>query len=803
MDKKKPQRQMPNRDPRIPRTEEAHKEMVLSFMQKHMGAAAARKLQIANAYDAFNNNQDNSVYSSQFDVFAGEELIYHTGHRTGIANGSIGDGGEALHGRKMDVPYVWVRLGKIRKKVTLLEGELARRGFQAQVAAINREAKDRKTEFRNNTAAAIATKKDMRMVDQALGQPFAEPANVPDDMTKLEQHVSKNYRDKAAMVMQAILTFSVEHYRYLFMRLSLFIDAVVAGECHASCEIRNGFPWFYRVNPLKVIYDSVSDDDFLTGMTAFMEYDYVDLYDAAEHYGMDKAKATKLYEEYKNGSIQWKGVPSAYQGKAHFPAFSEDISTGSMERVLQTKMQWVDFKEVQAKVWKDEFGQEFVQTYYNEKEVSLTAKEVSNGAKIEKRLIKSCRRATLLGGELLVEWGEVPYQTRSIDNFTETTLDVVSMIPYYINGSVVSLVDQLSPLQSLKEFFVTKLQLEIAKSGGKGISIDVSMMPPEWGGGQTAINRALYYLKGIGVHFKSHQHGDIPGTKSIEEFDTGVGRAIEAYLRLSEWLDSEMDEMSGITPTREGQITSANQLKGVTASSNAQSSLITEGFFQRFYELENRLLTKHLEQAKICWAGNPDKFRPAIGDEAFDFLVDNIDIDLQDYGVTVYPQPIDYENLKIFVMQAVSAGLPAHVGMKIMRLAVFNIEQAIDEFYEKEEERGQQQLAMQQQIAAEANASREAIAKMQMDRASVPAQIAADAKIESTKINVGGQAANIKAKGGNERAAAMDGMATEVFKAGLAQQEADLQRNFEAEQNTQVVGQQMNGTQEQGGMVAQ
>ena len=122
MDKKQPQRQMPNRDPRIPRTEEAHKEMVLSFMQKHMGAAAARKLQIANAYDAFNNNQDNSVYSSQFDVFAGEELIYHTGHRTGIANGSIGDGGEALHGRKMDVPYVWVRLGKIRKKVTLLEG---------------------------------------------------------------------------------------------------------------------------------------------------------------------------------------------------------------------------------------------------------------------------------------------------------------------------------------------------------------------------------------------------------------------------------------------------------------------------------------------------------------------------------------------------------------------------------------------------------------------------------------------------------------------------------------------------------
>jgi hypothetical protein len=213
--------------------------------------------------------------------------------------------------------------------------------------------------------------------------------------------------------------------------------------------------------------------------------------------------------------------------------------------------------------------------------------------------------------------------------------------------------------------------------------------------------------------------------------------------------------------------------------------LVTEGFFQRFYEFENRVLIKHLEQAKICWAMNPDRFRQAIGDSAFEFLVDNIDLDLQDYGIHVYPQPVDYENLKNFIMQAVSAGMPAHVGLKVMRIAVFNIEQAIDMFYEEEEKRKQQMMDQQQQIAAEANASNERIAAAQLQRAQVPAQITADAKLAATQMQVEGSTRNTQLKGQNEQAASGAKQATEVFKSSLALQEAELGRQQERELATQ------------------
>ena len=743
-----------------------HLEYTLALLGRYGSNASYQQAMVADAYEAFNNNQSVESYNDQLSAYDVDMTK---------VTGNAGDKGE--------VPFIWIRLGQIRAKVGVLEGDLIKRGFRPQVRAVNADALHRKAEFRLKIKADTAFAPYGKELDAALGQgPMAEPDNVPETLAEVESFVAKNYKDQAAQVTQAILLYAIEFYRYRELRLRLFLDAVIAGRCHVGIEIRAGFPIFKYYNPLRVVTDTWGEEDHRDDDSCFMACDYKSPEDIAEEFGLGLAELQDLYDRYQTDKIDFHGV-GAPGGNMIYKPFAEN---GTNIEMLVIRSQWIDRKMVSAKVTTDKHGNEHVQTIYSEDagEHKLTKKEEGEGATIERRLVKTVRKAAVIGGDLVLDWGEATNTVRRIDNPAETMLDYCTLVPYSMNGKNVSLVQMISPIYALKEFFWTKIQLEISKSGGRGISIDATQLPPEWGDASSAIPIALYYLKGTGVHIRSGSSTDIAGDPPVVDFDMSVGNAIEAFLRLSEALDAEAGEMIGVTPTRQGEIVSANQLSGVTAQSNAAASLVTLGLHERFKQFESRVMTKYVEKAKICWAMNPERFRPALGDLNFDWIVKNVDVQLQDYGVFIYEEPIDKQKLEFFVTSAVSAGMPPHIGLKVMQMAEEDVQKAVDFFYKKEEDRQQQMMQQGQAVEQMRGENEKAKSQTDMAKAIEPVKLKVQGDLEKTDRVIAGSMAEKKLDLIAQAGAASQKQAGEIFKAGMS----DLAAQRKAQEQTPSQG---------------
>jgi len=355
-------------------------------------------------------------------------------------------------------------------------------------------------------------------------------------------------------------------------------------------------------------------------------------------------------------------------------------------RALVFQAQWLDYKEVKVKVSYDSYGNEHIH-YLDErklnalkdklkginkrenpdlhekakKEVSnyasnfkLSPKETEAGAKITKRRIKTVRTAALIGGSILKEWGEEKNITRDFSNPSETTLSYHALIPNYVHHKNLSKVDELKGIQDLKNILLFKIQLEISKSGGKGITINEDMLPEGF-----TTKDVMYYLKAFGIiPSVKGKEGYPENVKVVEQFDMGISDTVSQILNIVIYLDSQMDRISGISDIRQGQ-TQTGQLVGVTQASLVQSSMITEHLFDLFSQFEERVFQKHADLVKILWAKKRDKFAPILGDLNMNFLESDVEVDMDDYAIFVKVTPPllrDEELIKQLVMQAWQGG---------------------------------------------------------------------------------------------------------------------------------------------------
>lgn len=747
---------LPLYPPTKERDENYYRDYILALLHQHCTAGHYAQLRASDLYQSFLGKEANTEYHSQLEVY------------------DI-DPSQTPGGTGMNVPYIWVNMGEIQAKVKVLESDLIRRGFRPQVKVINKDAQERKSEAKQKALAAAIFRPYGRALDEALGEgPLAEPVDSPKNAADVEEYIRRTYKDQAGVVMQAVINYAIEYYRYKELRLQLFMDVAIVGECHAGVVIKNGMPEFQYCSPLRSVSDAFSMDDHRTDAQMFITWDYMTLPEIAEEFGIKSEEFEELQKLREKNKLSWNGVPSA-SDSIMFQPFQEH---GEVQRALVARAQWLDVKEVAAKITTDQHGNEHFHTFYDD------PKKAEKGDKLEKRLVRTTREAVLIGGHILRNWGEAKNQDRSVDDPTETNLDFLSLKPYTFLGQNQSAVGILTPLYRLRHFFWTKIQLEVSKSGGKGITIHPDRLPDEWGDSTTAVPLALYYLKGTGIQIANGEMGP-DDRRAVEEFDMSIGNSIEAFLRLSEAIDQEAGVAVGVPDTRQGEVVSANQLSGVTAQTNAAAAAVTAGLHERFSHFESRLLTRFCAKAKICWAMNPEKFRPALGDFNFEWLLDNVDVDLQDYGMVIYREPIDFDTLQIYVNSAVSAGMPPHVGLKIMLIAVEDVSRAIQEFYREEESRQERAEQLQLQMAREANQAMLQAKQEDLKSKVAPAQIAADAKVQGAQI-AGQAAANVaRIKSGDQDRANIAKQATEIFKSRAQQalEDAKMAREPENQQN--------------------
>jgi hypothetical protein len=322
--------------------------------------------------------------------------------------------------------------------------------------------------------------------------------------------------------------------------------------------------------------------------------------------------------------------------------------------------------------------------------------------KVERKKIGVLRKATLIAGVYLTNWGEVENQFRYAQGYAKCMNVVTSYRPFYINGRSTSEVDSITKIQDFRDYILTKLQLEITKSGGNVIAVDVSKLPADWGDPQNAIKNMLYYMKSMGVVTYDSSQGEIPDGNAmpIDRFDIGIGSVVSSLLGLIQFLDNEMNEVSGINDSRMGNIQN-NQLSSVTSMMLTQSNKISKYTFNGFFEFESRVLTKHAQQIKTTWETNPDRWVLAIGDYYMDFLHNDSDLTLDDHSIIIKQGVISRTDLKQYLMAGIEHGMPIEEALEIEMLAIDDIKGALNAFIKNRKKSTKELQAMQQNMQAQ------------------------------------------------------------------------------------------------------
>ena len=666
-----------------------YKNKVLSFLRASTSRSAYIKYMMQRCYDYFEGNNTNNPYKSLSNVFNIQKKSK-----------------EGMQTLKM--PTIFTDLNHIKAKVRSLQGELDGMGFKYHVESINKEAKSRKLDMKIKMMADMAMRPYYDHAAAETGIDVGMNEELPETYEELEEiFKNKGYKDVSDMCMDACLRYSLQYWNYVMMRFQLFRDVVIAGECHAETVVVNGFPQLKRHNPINVFFTiNPNDDDLLSRTNAKGVCYYSDINEVMNEFDLTNEQIEEAKKLGLAGATEpYLGI--LYNGIKYFEPFLED-----KKHILVCKWKWTDTVEkagVEITYADDRKEFRIIDTAKVDKNrIDKKYLGIPDDArfKVSRKKVTTLKKCTLLAGEIVVDYGEEDFLIRDSENISMALCPIVSYKPEYHNGSNTSEVAQLMKIQDLRNYYMTMLTLEITKSGGKALAVDVSKLPKEWGATpQDKMGKVMHYWKGFGIlPYNSAEGEGLPGSNTIpiQNFDTGIGSALTSYVTLMQFLEAEMDKISGINGARLGNIQSANQLKGVTELALSQSNTITRYLYRGFFAFESRLLTYHCQHIKMTWIHNPERFAPIVGDFYMEFLKQDVDITMDTHAAIVTQEEISVETLRNYLMMAVQANaLPLDHALKLEIEAMSDVRQAvydyIDEMQDVREKADQQKQQLQEQ----------------------------------------------------------------------------------------------------------
>lgn len=552
------------------------------------------------------------------------------------------------------LPAQWQPINKIRQKIKVLLGELDSKGYDFRVEAINKESKIRKLEAKEEMRVQMRIAPAMQQLDEYIGLQTQQQI-MPESEEELDEFFDKNYKEEAEIVLYYALKFLDKKVGWKSVRRELFRDMLIAGKCFVKNEIINGIPTVRRIDPRFMVYDKYAENDFISDSTYFGEIRYMSAADAAVKYNLTQEQINQAHDQYKdftrtmsaksspgqrNLEVNWFGsLPDGY-GMRWFDETPNGL------RVLVVEGCWQDFKKYKNKVSEDKYGDEHIKT------IGPDSQEREG---VISKTIKIWRRGTLIGGKFMTDWGEIPNQPRDNESLAETQPPYIAVIPDFVNGRAVSIVEQLKGLQNLKDIITYNVVLTMARAGAKGFIYDVSQCPDNWD-----VATVIKYLKTVGIAFIDSKQGGTPAQfNQFQSIDMSLSESVSKYLEMSVWVDREMDSVSGINEARQGVVQGASQAVGVTRSALLQSSLTTASLFNIFDEFSTKVWNYQAKLVKIAFPEAPERFASIIGDVGVDFLQNDIDLELDDYAVFIEVTPAlldDLSNFQQIIMAALSAG---------------------------------------------------------------------------------------------------------------------------------------------------
>ncbi len=528
----------------------------------------------------------------------------------------------------------------IRPKIDLLIGEETKRPMNFRVVRTSQEAASELQDREKELLMQYLMAQVMSKLGPEEAQQFQEQLQSGEIMPpeQIAKYMDKEYKD-------VIENTAYHTLSYLREKLSLdneFIkgwkDALIAGTEIYYVGVQNAEPYLERVNPMYFSYDQSPDLEFIEdGMWCCrrMRLPITEIYD--RYYDKLTEKDLNKLEEMMTGR------PSNDMGEKDPVDDFNHISMHIYDNpVYDQKTRsninvwhccWKSFKKIYYVTTLDDQGQPQItiaDEYY---------KKVGTELSVEPDWIVEVWEGYRAGSDLYFGIAPVEYQHVSIDNPNSQKLPYTGAVYSNTNSKPRSLVSILKPLQYMYIVLWYKLEVAIARDGGKAIVMDVNQIPKSMG---ITADRWLHYLKSVGVVFINPYEGQDGGVNGraasfnqFQNIDLTQGDVCAQYIQLMDKIEQLAGTISGITEQREGAI-SSNELVGNVERSVVQSSHITEPLFWVHNQCKRRALNMLLNTAKGAWEDT--------GKTKLSYIFDNGERAFLDINQKFY-----YEDMDVFV----------------------------------------------------------------------------------------------------------------------------------------------------------
>jgi hypothetical protein len=659
---------------------------VCRMMDDRCSHETYRRVQMSEAFDYYYGKHVNEDYKSLMRVFENK------GEKT--------------------TPYNYINFDSISSKVNVLVGELSGRDFGIHVQADNSGAYKRKKAREERLRYLMKMNQMMMQAAQESGIAYGLNENIPRNEKELKKAMD-SYRDVYESMIEEAINEFVEDEMYMYLRSKNFLNLIVCNQVHAEVKLVNGYLKYRALNPLNVLIDPYALDDYQLEASGVVVAKYMSIPDVIEEYGVEHDVLKHYMEVYRNSSNEfkgWKGKSLRHGGHtstAFSPFLNYNESTHTYERVLVLYGEWKDTRRTALKITHDSFGRSHVHTFMDGKlkSAKLTNKEkLDDRNRLEHKDIEIKRHATIVGGCYVISAGETGNYERDPDYPERTKLSIVSYVHNYNNQQSVSVVDRLKSIQDFKNFLLTSLQKEIAKTKGNGIAIDLAYVDPMvYGAGEEAVQNILSQYASYGVFTYNSQLGGVPepGARPFQFVEQRVQSQINETLSLVGWLDQEMNKISGLNDNRLG-LAPERQLVQQGRQQLLQSNAITEGLYKGFEGFEKLLFTRIARIISMSWVHRPERY---------DRIAQRLDIDipedhkadLQNYKISLKTLPIGKDLLMNMIQASMErGGISFPDAVKLLLDNNDNFREALIKFVEKHDELQERaEQAQQQQIQAE------------------------------------------------------------------------------------------------------
>jgi hypothetical protein len=488
----------------------------------------------------------------------------------------------------------------IRPKLELLKGEESRRPFSWSVVGAEGEVINEKLAKKEQDILGVL----MQMMMANLGVASESEEITLEQVNQKHRVAGIDIRERnSARILEAI--WREQNLKFKFTKG--LAHAMISSEQLYFIGKHNGKPYCRVVDPLNSEFDKNPDLDFVEDGDWFSEKRLMTIASIIDEFILTDEQIKRL------DSGQVKNSYSPYHNGDYLPTFGEassgnlgtqweDFGRPSEDNYFPYKQgqSYTDTKiEVTTCVWRSlrkigylthpDGNQEMVM----DDQFHLTQEMRKKGYTLEWDWITEICKGTRIGGDMYVEYGPLENQTGK--------LPYVGYVHNNLNSKATSLVDLVREHQYTYMEIWYKLMLELAKAKGKKIILDQAQMP-----GDMDPNKWLYYYDILGIVWvNSMEEGDgvfagqRPSYNQFQMLDQSITSNINNYILMLNKVEDMIGDVLGVSPQREGAISSNETVGGVERSVN-QSSLITEPLFIEHNMVKKNVLSQLLEMALLC-----------------------------------------------------------------------------------------------------------------------------------------------------------------------------------------------------------